>query len=101
MKQTYIVDGMSCNGCRSHVEKALSEVPGVIKVEVDLEKAQAEIEMEQHIPLKSFQEKLEADGGTYNIGMPGENPKPRQKPYATGSGVFYCPLHCDGEKTFD
>src|SRR5690606_20948051 len=101
MKHTYSISGMTCNGCRSHVEKALSEIPGVINVEVDLEKAQAEIEMEKHISLKTFQEKLEQDGGTYSIGMPGEKPKPKAKPQATGSGVYYCPMHCEGEKTYD
>src|SRR5690606_30538032 len=101
MKHTYSISGMTCNGCRSHVEKALSEIPGVTDVEVDLEKAQAEIEMEKHISLKTFQEKLEQDGGNYSIGMPGEKPKPKAKPQATGSGVYYCPMHCEGDKTYD
>lgn len=101
MKHTYAISGMTCNGCRSHVENALKEVPGVIDAKVDLEKAQAEISMEKHIPLKTFQEKLEADGGTYSIGMPGDKPLPKKKPVSTGSGVFYCPMHCEGEKTYD
>ena len=101
MMHVYSVSGMTCNGCRSHVEKTLKEVPGVIDVEVDLEKKQAEISMENHIPLKTFQEKLEADGGSYSIGMAGEKPQPYKKAASTGSGVFYCPMHCEGEKTYD
>ena len=42
---------MTCNGCRAHVEKTLQEVDGVKNATVDLEKAEAVIEMEQHIPV--------------------------------------------------
>ena len=103
MKHTYSVSGMTCNGCRTHVEKSLSEVPGVSDVEVNLEEAKAEIEMKQHIPLETFQQKLEEDGGGYSIGMPGEkkNPAKKKKAQQTGSGVFYCPMHCEGEKTYN
>ena len=31
---------MTCNGCRSHVEEALSKVKGVSKATVDLKKAE-------------------------------------------------------------
>lgn len=36
------IKGMSCNHCKMAVEKALSEVPGVSEVAVDLEAGQAE-----------------------------------------------------------
>jgi hypothetical protein len=29
MVHKYSISGMTCNGCRSHVEKVLNEVPGV------------------------------------------------------------------------
>ena len=45
MKHTYHIHGMTCNGCRSHVEETLSKVEGVSKATVDLEKAEATIEM--------------------------------------------------------
>ncbi|MBK5193873.1 MAG: heavy-metal-associated domain-containing protein, partial [Flavobacteriaceae bacterium] len=45
MKHIYKISGMTCNGCRSHVEKTLNEVEGVSKASVDLEKAEAVIEM--------------------------------------------------------
>ncbi|MGI6435068.1 MAG: CopZ family metallochaperone [Syntrophomonadaceae bacterium] len=38
------IAGMSCNHCKMAVEKALQAVPGVEKVQVDLEKKQAVIE---------------------------------------------------------
>ncbi|WP_094606709.1 Copper-exporting P-type ATPase [Sporomusa silvacetica DSM 10669] len=37
MAQTIVkVEGMSCNGCRGKVEKALQGIPGVTDVSVDL-----------------------------------------------------------------
>jgi len=58
MKHTYHIHGMTCNGCRSHVEEILSKVKSVSKATVELETAQATIEMESHIPIEIFQEAL-------------------------------------------
>ena len=105
MKQTYHIHGMTCNGCRSHVEETLSKVKDVSKATVDLEKAQATIEMEKHIPLETFQEALKNDGGRYSIHKPGEHQHipeaKKEKPKGKGTGTFYCPMHCEGEKTYD
>ena len=49
MKKILKVDGMMCNHCRAHVEKALSAVDGVSKVEVSLEDKQAEITIEKDV----------------------------------------------------
>ena len=58
MKHTYHIHGMTCNGCRSHVEETLSKVEGVSKATVNLEKAEATIEMESHIPIRDISESL-------------------------------------------
>lgn len=114
MKHTYSISGMTCNGCRAHVEKTLSNVAGVAKATVDLEKAEATIEMESHIPIETFQEALRKDGGRYSIHAPGNHHhhehhhdsrhsslKKEEKPKGKGTGVFYCPMHCEGDKTYD
>ncbi|WP_437398253.1 heavy metal translocating P-type ATPase [Flagellimonas lutimaris] len=104
MKHTYHIHGMSCNGCRNHVEGTLSKVDGVNAVEVNLEKAEAVIEMEEHIPIKKFEEALEKDGGSYSIHAGGHHHKPRKekkKPVSNGNGTFYCPMQCEGDKTYD
>lgn len=49
MKHTYTVTGMTCNGCRSHVEKELNAVEGVENASVDLVIEEASIEMKDHI----------------------------------------------------
>ena len=104
MKHTYLVTGMSCNGCRSHVEETLSNVEGVISVDVDLKNAKASIEMEGHIPIEKFQEALQKDGGRYGIHAPGHQPKSEKKedkPISNGTGTYYCPMQCEGDKTYD
>jgi len=106
MKHTYHIQGMTCNGCRSHVEKTLSEVKGVKNVSVDLGKAEASIEMEPHIPIEKFQEALEKDGGNYTIHNNKEHSssseaKKEEKPKGKGTGVFYCPMHCEDDKTYN
>lgn len=103
MKHTYHIQGMTCNGCRNHVEKILSKVKGVSKASVNLEKAEATIEMESHIPFEQFQEALKNDGGNYSIHKSGEHPKKaiKEKPTGKGTGTFYCPMHCEGDKTYN
>lgn len=97
---------MTCNGCRTHVEETLSKVEGVTNAVVNPEKAEATIEMESHIPINKFQEALKADGGRYSIHKNGEhhhtnNKKKVEKPKRKGTGTFYCPMHCEGDKTYD
>jgi len=104
MKHTYHIHGMSCNGCRSHVEETLSKVTGVLTVSVNLEKAEAAIETEIHIPIEKFQAALKNDGGSYSIHNLGDahnsEKKKEDKPKGKGTGTFYCPMHCEGEKTY-
>jgi Cu2+-exporting ATPase len=97
---------MTCNGCRSHVEETLSKVKGVSKASVNLEKAEATIEMEQHIPLETFQKALKDDGDRYSIHNQGEHHhhskhKTEKTQKGIGTGTFYCPMHCEGDKTYD
>lgn len=108
MKHSYHIHGMTCNGCRNHVEQTLSKVEGVTAVTVDLEKAEATIEMDTHIPIEKFQDALTKDGGTYSIHLPGDTSNGSHKmnkiPASAGdngTGTFYCPMHCEGDKTYD
>lgn len=105
MKHTYKIQGMTCNGCRSHVEKTLQGINGVSNASVDLEKAEAIIEMESHIPIETFQEALKNDGDKYSIHLPNEKladlPKKKVVSVTSGNGVYYCPMHCEGGKTYD
>ncbi|GAA4956375.1 copper-translocating P-type ATPase [Algibacter agarivorans] len=119
MQHTYHIHGMTCNGCRSHVEETLSKVEGVTKATVDLEKAEAIIDMGSYLPIEKFQEALKNDGGRYSIekshlaspkNTHPASPKGRshdskkhtnEKSLLRGLGTFYCPMHCEGDKTYD
>lgn len=106
MKHTYKISGMTCNGCRSHVEEALNNFDKVTHATVDLEKAEAIIEMEQHIPIEELKKVVEAVGN-YSIHLPNEHvvekPKSNKLPPIKKAGenaVYYCPMHCEGKKTY-
>ncbi len=105
MKHTYHIHGMTCNGCRSHVEETLSKVDGVSNVNVNLEKSESTIEMEQHIAIETFQKALRDDGGGYSIHKQGEHQNTKEEkqehPKGKGTGTFYCPMHCEGDKTYN
>ena len=107
MTHTYHINGMSCNGCKSHVETILSSVKGVKQVSVNLEKGTANIEMEKHLPLKTFQKALKEDGVSYSIHLEkkeasaGNEETTSAKTSNNGNGVYYCPMHCEGDKTYE
>lgn len=58
MTHTYLVSGMTCNGCKTSVEKAILTVNGVEEVSIDLESTIVNIKMTNHISIKTFQEVL-------------------------------------------
>ncbi|MEP1488844.1 MAG: MauE/DoxX family redox-associated membrane protein [Algibacter sp.] len=58
MIHTYIVTGMTCNGCRTSVEEKLNNVDGVIKTNVYLETSEATIETQESIPIDVLQKAL-------------------------------------------
>lgn len=58
MKHIYNISGMTCGGCKTSVEKYLSEVKGVNSVSIDLDKGEAEVDMNTHISTKTLQNSL-------------------------------------------
>lgn len=107
MRRTYYIHGMSCQGCRSHVENALDGIQGIKKAFVDLEKEEAEIEFDTEVPFQDLKKHLEADGGRYSIFENRESKSTHQaraesiqlKPVITASG-YYCPMQCEGDKIY-
>jgi Cu+-exporting ATPase len=67
MTHTYNITGMTCDGCRTKVEKTLNAIDGV-EAKVSLNPPIATITMEKHIPTAQFQEALTAVG-KYTIEM--------------------------------
>ncbi len=106
MKHSYKIAGMTCNGCKTNVESALSNLKEVRHVIADLKNGEVEVEMSSHITLEKLQETLLKARLHYTIAMPekeGLQPKHQHKHELVekGNGIFYCPMHCEGDKTYD
>src|SRR5690606_21853935 len=101
MEHIYHITGMTCPGCRDAVQKALKAVEGVQSVEVNLENGTARIQMSGHIQFDVLQKALE--GTHYHIHQqkPTEHFHKIEKPKnVAGTGIYYCPMHCEGDKTY-
>ncbi len=101
MQHNYSISGMTCVGCKTNVESALSALPQITKVTADLKNEAVTIEMNSHVPLEKLQETLLKAGLHYTINMPGHEKHQTAKLQEPGNGIFYCPMHCEGEKTYD
>ena len=121
MTHTYTISGMTCDGCRSKVEKTLNAISG-IEAKVSLNPPLATVTMEKHIPTAQLQEALTAVG-KYTIEMsdckmPQEvatneatakscstshshSDKKEMTVPVNADGKYYCPMHCEGEKVYD
>ncbi|MEA5098923.1 MAG: heavy metal translocating P-type ATPase [Bacteroidales bacterium] len=105
MIKKFRVEGMGCLGCKKAVEKTLKEVSGVENIIVDLELEEATIEMSSEIGLEVFEDALLKAGLEYKIFNSNEVKKLKKKKKASKNspkeGIFYCPMHCEGDKTYD
>ncbi|PPK95537.1 Cu2+-exporting ATPase [Nonlabens xylanidelens] len=106
MKKSYHIHGMTCNGCRNHVEQTLSKIEGVTTASVNLEKAEATLESHKEISIENLQAAMQKEGSHYSIHLLGEQPvensqEEKKSTNGHGTGVFYCPMHCEGDKTYE
>ena len=113
MTTSYKVKGMGCMGCVTTVSDRLSAVAGVTAVQVDLASATARIESTAEVPLQTLQKALE--GTHYSLAAEGEEGesddkahqhKPTTPPSIKTTDphakvVYYCPMRCEGDKTYD
>ena len=66
MNKKYELQGMSCGGCVSNVKRALSQIPNVEDVEVQLRPPVANITMSKFIDVNELQTHLN-NAGHYTI----------------------------------
>jgi Cu+-exporting ATPase len=96
---------MTCGGCKVSVEKALLILKEIDDISINLETSEADITMSKHIAAEKLQEALNKHGERYSIHKAGEHhhteTKKDEKPKGKGTGIFYCPMNCEGEKTYD
>lgn len=99
MKHTYKITGMTCTGCKTNVQSTLEGIKGVKSAVVDLKENTAELEMTQHIELAELQKHFE--GSSYGIHNKDYNVSEKSKSKKkVEKGTFYCPMHCEGDKTY-
>lgn len=111
MVRKYSVEGMGCQGCKNSVEKALRGLSEVENIIVDLENASAIIEMSTLIPIEKLQDTLLKAGLHYTISLPNKENEIKPKEMHNHNnesslkknkkGVYYCPMNCEGDKTYD
>ena len=102
MTHTYYVKGMSCSGCEMTVKKSLEAIEGVSQAVANTKEKTVVVEMTQHIPFETLKAALE--GTHYALVTSLEEATPAPKPQASthkGTGVYYCPMRCEGDKTYD
>ena len=58
MKQTYKVEGMTCNNCKASVEKYINALENVTHVYVHLENGETEVTMDKHISTELLKKAL-------------------------------------------
>ena len=64
MTKTMKIEGMMCQHCVAHVKKALEDIAGVTKADVDLESGSAKIEMETDVKEDILKKAIEDAGYT-------------------------------------
>ncbi|MDX1828850.1 MAG: heavy metal translocating P-type ATPase [Lutibacter sp.] len=113
MKHTYKITGMTCVGCKTNVESALGNLKEITKVTANLKKEEVVVEMTSHIPIEKLQQTLLLAGLHYTISAPTAEGKKASNTHShshhksdtpskkTGSGLYHCPMHCEGDKTYD
>ncbi|MEO7523007.1 MAG: heavy metal translocating P-type ATPase, partial [Ferruginibacter sp.] len=115
MTHTYSVTGMTCTGCQGKVQSLLSGVGGVQKVSIDLTNKEVTIDMVKHVPTSRLKVALK-DYPKYQLNekqsahqmhvepvkekITSEEKHIHTMPVNDG-GKFYCPMHCEGDKTYD
>ncbi len=58
MKTQILVENLKCNGCANTIRKALSQLEGVSKVEVDVVEGRVDVDFGDSIASESIKQKL-------------------------------------------
>ncbi len=103
---------MSCTGCQAKVQQLLSQVNGVEKVGIDLAEGKAVIDMKEHVPTELLKSALK-DYPKYQLSEKNNShnghahthtavkPYSANHSYKNDKGMYYCPMHCEGIKTYN
>lgn len=95
----FYIDGMTCQGCKQTVQDRVLQVDGIKEVHVDLEESEVHIHSEKEVLLDEINKKLE--GTHYKAIERKQKKKPKVSQLKQPGGKYYCPMHCEGDKTYD
>jgi Cu2+-exporting ATPase len=105
MTHKYKISGMTCNHCKEQVEKILLNLEGVDNVIIDLENGIATVDMSKHFDLETLKKAFEnSNYMIYNINDSVNTQKTivnQNNINANKEGVYYCPMRCEGDKTYN
>ena len=62
MEKTLQIEGMMCQHCVMHVQKALAALPGVAETAVSLEEKSAQVKLSQNVTDEVFKAAVETAG---------------------------------------
>ena len=107
MEQYVAIDGMHCNGCVSRVKNSLESMEGIQEAEVTLHPGQAIIKSDRLFTSEQVEIHLSSIGN-YTAEVLDE-PRKESPPAMIeldvvedkGPGIYYCPMLCEGDKTYD
>ncbi|WP_258541993.1 heavy metal translocating P-type ATPase [Parvicella tangerina] len=99
MKHTYKISGMTCNGCKSHVQEKFEEHQDIQEVAIDLDSGKAEVTFKKHVPIEELKQLFK--GSNYMIHAEDEEVEAKEKPIAEEGAKYYCPMQCEGDKMYD
>lgn len=104
MKHVYKVSGIQCDACKEKIETTLNAIEAVADANVELSDGTTTLEMTAHVTLEALQQALLDADPSYRITLTGKTGECHEntasKPVVNGNGIYYCPMHCEGEKTY-
>lgn len=115
MTHQYNLSGASCSGCENTVKERLSKIPEITNVEFSADHKQVSISMSKHIETDVLQNALGGKESKYQISVFDAHHQTETKPSCCSSnehqhqtttlnitpGKYYCPMQCEGNKTYD
>ncbi len=108
MQHTYLIQSLHCSSCKNKIEAALGKKDAITAVHMDLEKNTVTLDMDHHIALTDLQQTLVDAGLSYTLLAPDDKascshtiPIPAEDSKKGKKGTYYCPMLCEGKKTYD
>lgn len=98
---TYYVKGMSCEGCENTVREYLERLQGVEEVYANAKEKTVELRLSKFISFAKLSSALEGTHYSLHKTLEEATTEVKSEKHRLGTNVFYCPMHCEGDKTYE